>query len=393
VVPDSEELTRAAQLINAGRKVALLVGRGCLEARAEVLELAERVGAPVAKALLGKAAIPDDHPHCVGGIGLLGTTPAAEAMKECDTLIMAGTNFPYLEFLPKPGAARVVQIDLDPARIGSRQPVEVGLVGDCRAVLRALLPLVQRKSDRSFLQTAQEHMRDWNEVLETRGTRDSMPMKPQVAARALNGFLDENAIIACDCGTVTTWAARHIKMRGDMMFSVSGSLATMATGLPYAIAAAIAYPGRQVVAILGDGGFTMLMGELATIVKYKLPIKILVIKNNSLGEIKWEQLAMEGNPEFGVELQPIDFPAIARGFGVPGFALSVPGEAQAVVAEAFAQPGPALIEATVDPNEPPLPGQITTRQALQFAKALVRGEKERFTIMKGILVDKVREVV
>jgi pyruvate dehydrogenase (quinone) len=326
-------------------------------------------------------------------VGLLGTTPAGDAMKECDTLIVAGTNFPYLEFYPKPGDVRAIQIDMDPARIGSRYPAEVGLVGDCRAILAALLPLIDHKDDRKFLETAQKRMRDWNQVLEVRGTRDAMPMKPQVAAHTLNRFLDDDAIIACDCGTVTTWAARHIKMRGEMMFSVSGSLATMATGLPYAIAASIAYPGRQVVAILGDGGFTMLMGELATIVKYRLPIKIMIIKNNSLGEIKWEQLAMEGNPEFGVELQPIDFAAIARAFGIPGYALSVPGEAEAVIGEAFAQAGPALIEATVDPNEPPMPGQITTKQALHFAKALVRGEKERFTIIKDILADKVREVV
>jgi pyruvate dehydrogenase (quinone) len=192
---------------------------------------------------------------------------------------------------------------------------------------------------------------------------------------------------------VTTWAARHLKIRGTMLFSASGSLATMANGLPYAIAAAVAYPGRQVVAVVGDGGLTMLMGELATIAKYRLPIKILVFKNNSLGEIKWEQLVMEGNPEFGVELQPIDFAAVARGCGIAGFAFDHPGQAQGVLAQAFAEAGPALIEATVDPNEPPMPGHITTSQAVNFAKALARGEPERFTIIKDVIADKIREVI
>jgi pyruvate dehydrogenase (quinone) len=229
--------------------------------------------------------------------------------------------------------------------------------------------------------------------METRGTNGSAPMKPQVAAHALNRHLADNAIIAADCGTVTTWAARHLMLRERMMFSASGSLATMANGLPYAIAAAIAYPGRQVVAIVGDGGLTMLMGEHATVAKYRLPIKIMVIKNNSFGEIKWEQLVTEGNPTFGVELQPIDFVGVARACGVRGYALDRASRADGVVAEAMAIDGPALIEATVDPNEPPLPGHITTAQALHFAQALARGDEHRFTIIKTLIADKVREIV
>jgi pyruvate dehydrogenase (quinone) len=392
-MPPDAELRRAAQVLNQGKKVAMLVGRGCLGAREEVTALADALGAPVAKALLGKAVLPDDSPLTTGGIGLLGTAPSSDAMKECDTLILAGTNFPYLEFLPKPDQARTVQIDLDPTRIGTRHPVEVGLVGDCGRVLAALLPLVERKTDRRFLEKTQERMRAWNELMESRGTRDTMPMKPQVAAHALNLSLADDAIIAADCGTVTTWAARHLQIRDRMMFSASGSLATMANGLPYAIAAAVAYPGRQVVAIVGDGGLTMLMGELATVAKYALPIKILVIKNNSLGEIKWEQLAMEGNPSFGVELQPIDFAAVARACGVRGYSFDRPDQAQAVMREAFDAQGPALIEATVDPNEPPMPGQITSAQALAFAKAMLRGDKDRFAIIKDVLGDKIREVI
>jgi pyruvate dehydrogenase (quinone) len=392
-LPDESELRRAAEILNAGHRVMILAGRGCLGARAELTALAEKLGAPVAKALLGKAVLPDTSPLTTGGIGLLGTAPSSEAMKECDTLLLAGTNFPYFEFLPAPGQARTVQIDVDAARIGARHPVEVGLIGDCARAIGALLPLIDGKADRSFLKTSQDRVRQWNELMEMRGTRDTVPMKPQVAVRALSQHLADDAIIVSDCGTVTTWAARHIVLRERMLFSASGSLATMANGLPYAIAASVAYPGRQVVALVGDGGVTMLMGELATIAKYQLPIKIMVIKNNSFGEIKWEQLAMEGNPSFGVELQPIDFVAVAGACGIPAFGFDRPSEAEAVVREALASAGPALIEATVDPNEPPMPGQITTAQALRFAKALARGDRDRFAIIKDVIADKVREVV
>ncbi|HEX3694095.1 MAG TPA: thiamine pyrophosphate-dependent enzyme [Polyangia bacterium] len=392
-LPSDEALRRAAEILNHGTRVAVLAGRGCLGASEELTALADRLAAPVAKALLGKAALPDDSPFCTGGIGLLGTAPSAEAMKECDTLLLAGTNFPYIEFLPAPKQARTIQIDIDPARIGSRHPVEVGLVGDCRRILAQLVSRLQRKDDRAFLTKTQQRMKDWNNLMDLRASRDSLPMKPQVPVAMLDRFLTDDAIIAADCGTVTTWAARHLRMRGSMMFSASGTLATMANGVPYAIAAAVAHPGRQVVAVVGDGGLTMLMGELATIAKYKLPIKILVIKNNSLGEIKWEQLVMEGNPTFGVDLQPIDFAAVADACGVRGYRLDKPGDAMAVIGAAMAEEGPALIEATVDPNEPPMPGQITSSQALTFAKALARGEKGRFTIIKDLMADRIREVV
>jgi pyruvate dehydrogenase (quinone) len=392
-LPPIEQLRTAANLINAGSKVAILAGRGCLQARDEVTQLADTVAGPIVKPLLGKAVVPDNSPYTTGGIGLLGTSPSQEALSECDTFIIAGSSFPYMEFLPKPGQARTVQIDIEPRRIGMRHPVEVGLVGDCKAVLAALLPLIERKNDRSFLQTSQERMQDWNALMENRGTRTSMPMKPEVAAYNLNKFLADDAIIACDCGTVTTWAARHLEIRDNMMFSVSGLLATMGCGLPYAVGAAAAYPGRQVVAICGDGGFTMLMGELATIVKYNFPIKIMIIKNNLLGEIKWEQLVMEGNPQYGVELQPIDFAAYARACGAAGYCIDDPTMAESTLREAFAHPGPALIEAVIDPNEPPWPGKSTTEQMVKFTEALARGETDRFTIIKDVLLDKVREVI
>ena len=392
-LPHTGLLQQAADIINQGSKVAILAGAGCLRAREEILQLAERVAGPIIKPLLGKAVVPDDSPYTTGGIGLLGTAPSQDAIADCDTLIIAGSSFPYLEFYPKPGKAKTVQIDLDPARIGLRHPADVGLVGDCRDVLSALLPLVQQKEDRSFLEQAQKDMKDWKELMKTRGTRDDMPMKPQVVTYQLNKLLDNNAIVSSDSGTIATWAARYIEMRDEMQFSLSGTLATMANGLPYSIGAAVAYPGRQVVCIVGDGGFTMLMGEVATLVKYKLPVKVIIIKNDVLGMIKWEQMAFEGNPQFGVELQPIDFAAFARACGAGGFTIEKPEEAEAVLREALAYDGPAVVQAVVDPNEPPLPGNITMKQALKFAEALLRGEKDRWKIIKTVLEDKIREVI
>jgi pyruvate dehydrogenase (quinone) len=392
-MPPQAQLNQAASLINQGTNIAILAGRGCLTARKELLALAETLGAPIIKPLLGKAVVPDAHPYTTGGVGLLGTAPSQEALQECDTLILAGTSFPYLEFYPRPGHAKAVQIDLDAARIGLRYPVDVGLVGHCGDVLRALLPLVRQKSNRTFLTRTQDNMRQWNQLMEERGSRADMPMKPQVVAHRLNDVLADDAIICCDTGTVTTWAARHIKIRGTMEFSASGTLATMACSLPYAVGAAVAHPGRQVVCFTGDGSFTMLMGELATIVKYRLPIKIIVVKNNVLGMIKWEQLAMEGNPQYGVELQPIDFAAFARACGAGGYTVDNPTAVPDILREAFQHQGPAVIEAVVDPSEPPLPGKISVAQALHFAEALARGQKDRWKIIKTVVENTVREVV
>jgi pyruvate dehydrogenase (quinone) len=392
-LPPQPLLQVAADMINAGAKVALLVGQGCLQAREEVLALAEKVGGPIIKALLGKAVVPDESPYTTGGIGLLGTAPSQDALQECDTLIIAGSSFPYIEFYPHPGQAKTVQIDIDPARIGLRYPVDVGLVGDCQDVLWALLPLLTYKQDRSFLITAQERMQQWRALLEERGTRTDEPMKPQVVTYYLNKLLTPNAIVSVDSGTIATWAARYIDIRDDMQFSLSGTLASMANSLPYSIGAAVAYPHRQAVCIVGDGGFTMLMGEVATLVKYNLPVKVIIMKNNVLGMIKWEQIALEGNPAFGVELQPIDFAAFARACGAAGYTITVPDEAETVLREALAHSGPAIIEAVVDPTEPPLPGYITTKQVWEFAKALVRGQEDRWDILKTVAENTIREVV
>jgi pyruvate dehydrogenase (quinone) len=391
--PPRHLLQQAADVINAGRKVAILVGRGALKARLEVTELADTVAGPVIKALLGKAVLPDDSPFTTGGLGLLGTAPSQDAMEECDTLILIGSSFPYLDFYPKPGQARSVQIDVDPTRIGLRHPVDAGLVGEAKAVLQELLPLLKRKEDRSFLETAQEKMKKWNELMEERGTRMDMPMKPQVVTYHLNRLLKDDAIISADSGTIATWAARYIQIRGDMQFSLSGTLATMANALPYSIGAAVAHPGRQIVAIIGDGGFTMLMGEMATVVKYKLPVKVVIFKNNSLGQIKWEQLVLDANPEFGVELQPIDFAKYAEACGVAGYTIRDPRDCEATLRRALEHDGPAIVEAEVDPNEPPMPGNIKFKQAVHFAEALAKGEKYRKDIIKTVLEDKVREVI
>jgi pyruvate dehydrogenase (quinone) len=392
-LPPQEQLQRAASLIDAGSNVAILAGQGALDCRDELIMLAEKVAGPIIKPLLGKGTVPDNVPYTTGGIGLLGTAPSQDALQECDTLIIVGSSFPYIEFYPKPGRAKTIQIDIDPARIGLRHPADIGLVGRSDDVLRALLPLIVRKNNRRFLETAQRRMRDWNSLMEQRGTRMDMPMKPQVVTYTLNKLLDDDAIITADSGTIATWAARYIDIRGRMQFSLSGNLATMANGMPYSIGAAVAFPGRQVVAIVGDGGFTMLMGEVATLVKYQLPVKIIIVKNNVLGQIKWEQIVFEGNPEYGVELQPIDFAAYAVACGAAGFTIEDPAQAESVLRQALAHPGPAVVQAVVDPNEPPMPGNITTEQALKFAEALIKGQRKRFDIIKTVIEDKVREVV
>ena len=278
-----------------------------------------------------------------------------------------------MDFYPKPGKAKCVQIDFDATRIGLRHPANVGLVGDCKAVLQDLLPLLKRKEDRSFLETAQKRMESWNSLMTERGTRTDMPMKPQVVTYHLNKLLDSDAIVSADSGTIATWTARYIETRDQMKFSLSGSLATMANGLPYSIGAAVAFPGRQVVCVVGDGGLTMLMGEIATLVKYKLPVKVIVVKNNVLGQIKWEQIVLDANPQFGVELQPIDFAQVAEACGAAGFTIEDPKHAESILRKALNHAGPAVVQAVVDANEPPLAGQ----HQLQTGAALRRGHSPR----------------
>ncbi len=392
-LPAMDDLRRAAALLDAGKRVVILAGRGALDAGAELEQLAERLQAPIVKALLGKAAVPDDSPYTTGGLGLLGTRPSQEALEECDTLLIVGSSFPYIEFLPEPGQARGVQIDLDPVRIGLRYPVEVGLIGDARATLRELLPLLAAERDGAFLKQAREAMQTWRSQLADQAQRMDKPMKPQVVAWELGRRLAPNAIVSSDSGTNTTWFARLIPVQRGQMHSVSGTLASMACGLPYTLAAQLAHPDRQCVAFVGDGGFSMLMAEFATAVKYKLPVKIVVVKNDTLGQIKWEQMVFLGNPEYGCDLHPIDFAAFARACGGHGVTIDDPARCGAALDEALAHPGPVLIEAVVDPFEAPMPPKIDAKQAANLGKALLRGEPNRGKIAVTLIADRVRELV
>lgn len=374
IIPDLALIARAADILNSGQRVVLLVGQGALGAGKEVEAVSERLGAPIVKALLGKAVVPDDHPNSLGGIGMLGTEPASDAMEQADTLLMVGTSFPYIDYLPPPDRARGIQIDLQAERIGLRYPVEVGLVGDATLTLRALLPMLKQKENPEFLQSRQQAMRGWMDLLRKRSSTTDRPVKPQLVAAAVSEELEDDAIISVDSGTNTVWASRYIQLRRGMKFSLSGTLASMACGLPYAIAAQIAYPERQCIAFVGDGGFSMLMAEFATAVQYNLPIKVVIIKNNSLGMIRWEQMAFLGNPEYGVEFSPIDFAGFARSCGGRGYSISEPEEVKAVIRQAFAENKPTIIEAHVDPFEPPMPPKVDMEFVSNLAQSFAKGQ-------------------
>ena len=392
-VPPDEDLRDAAAILNTSKKPVILVGQGAKYAGEEVIEIAEKLGAPIVKALLGKDVVPDDHPLTTGGLGLLGTAPSQEAMEHADAILIVGSSFPYMEYLPKPDQARGVQIDDKPDRIGLRFPVEVGLVGDAKPTLAALTLLIDRKDDRSFLEDAQDGMKDWWELMTERAMRDGVPIKPQRVAWELSQVAPDNAIISGDSGTNTSWIARHFMIRGDQKFSCSGTLATMAPGLPYSVAAQIAFPERRSIAFVGDGAFTMLMGEFATAVKYNLPIVVVIIKNNTLGQIKWEQIVFLGNPEYGCELHEIDFAQYARACGGLGFTVREPDEIRPALEQAFASDKPCVVEVYVDPFEPPMPPKVTLQQAAHFAEALVRGEPNGGKIALTVFRNKINELI
>jgi pyruvate dehydrogenase (quinone)/pyruvate oxidase len=390
-IPRDDDLQRAADVLLAGEKRVILAGQGALGAGDLLEEIADLLAAPIVKPLLGKGVVPDDSPFTTGGIGLLGTLPSELALEECDTLLIAGSSFPYMDFYPQPGKARAVQIDHDPARIGLRYPVEVGLTGDVKATLERLTGFLRRRDDRSFLDESRVRVEEWRAHLREWETRTDFPLKPAVVAGELSRLLRDDAIVSTDSGTITTWIARHLILRRGQQFSCSGNLASMAPGLPYAIAAQIAFPSRQCVAFVGDGAFTMLMGEFATAVKYELPITVVVIKNNTLGMIKWEQMVFLGNPEYGVELQPIDFVKFAEACGGVGFRCERAEEVRETLSAALASGRPTVVEAVVDPFEPPMPARITKDQALNMAKALLRGEPNRERIALTLFRDKVRD--
>lgn len=391
-LPDPAQVERAAEILNQAAKVAILAGRGALTARAELERAADLLAAPVAKALLGKAVLPDDHPHTTGGIGILGTEPSQQALQQCDALLIVGSTFPYIEYYPEPGKARGVQIDRDAQRIGLRYPVEAGLVGDAVQSLRLLNEKLARKSDRSFLEQAQKGMRRWRDMMAISETKPDVPLKPQVVVRAFGDRMPANAVLATDSGQNTEMAARHIDIRNGQDFSVSGALASMACGLPYAIAAGIAFPGRPVFAVVGDGGFAMQLGEFSTAVRYGIPLKVLVLKNNMLNQIAWEQMMFLGNPQFACELQPIDFALAAEAMGGIGYSVSRPEEVGAVIDEAFATEGPVVIEAVVDRYEPMMPPKMPSDYAENFRRALADtpGQEE---IRKNIAEEPLRSMM
>ncbi|TXK39525.1 thiamine pyrophosphate-dependent enzyme [Nonomuraea sp. C10] len=392
-VPRAEDLQAAADVLNRAERPAILAGAGALHARAEVLAVAETLGAPVIKTLPGKAVIPDDSPYAVGGIGLLGTRPGEELVEDCDTLFMIGTNFPYTRHLPEPGAARVVQLEADPVRAGVRLPTEVPMIGDAKEGLRALLPLLKHAGDRAHLARYTELMNAWRADMRALESPRRSPIAPQYLISCVDRAATGDAILTCDSGTIATWAARHWTIRGDRGFYLSGNLATMAPGLPYAIAMQHAFPGRQVIAFVGDGGFAMLMAEFMTAVRHRLPIKVVINNNNALGQILWEQMVL-GYPEHGVRFaEPVaDFSAWARSCGGYGRKVTDPGELDDTVRAALAHDGPALVDVDVDPDEPPMPGKVSYEQAKKFAEAFLRGQPRRASIASTLFKDKISQL-
>lgn len=377
-LPDDAQLALAADILNTASKVAILVGRGALHAKAELERTADLLAAPIAKALLGKAVLPDDHPHVMGGIGILGSLASQEIMEECEALLIVGSTFPYIEYYPKPGKARGVQIDRNAQRIGLRHPVEAGLVGDAAITLRLLNERLRPKEDRSFLENAQQSVRRWRKMMAEAESRGDVPLKPQRVVKAFGDRMPANAILATDSGQNTELAARHIDIKAGQDFAVSGSLASMACGLPYAIAGGIAFPGRPVFAVVGDGGLAMQLGEFSTAVRYRIPLKLLVIKNNMLNQIAWEQMMFLGNPQFACELQPIDFAMAAQAMGGIGYSVTRPEEIEGVLDAAFAAEGPVIIEAVVDAYEPMLPPRMPDEYRKNMRTALQKtpGGKE-----------------
>ena len=391
-LPRQADLERAARVLNEGTKVVLLAGAGALGARDEVLQVAERLASPIVKTLPGKAVVPDDHPLTTGGIGLLGTRPSEEAMEDPDTLFMVGTNFPYTKHLPDPDQVRTVQVDLDPVRAGNRMPTEVPLVGDARETLQALVPLLEAKADRGFLERAQAGMASWREQLAALEDPERDPIQPQYLMRVIDRHAADDAILAADSGTIATWAARHFDIRGQRQFYLSGNLASMAPGLPYTIAHQWAHPDRQCIAFVGDGGFAMLMAELDTACRYELPIKGVVNNNGALGQILWEQMVL-GYPEFGVRFsQPMSFAPFAQSCGGLGLRVEKASEVEPAVREALAHPGPALVDVMVNPDEPPMPGKVSYDQAKGFAQAFLRGQPRKATMATTLFRDKLDQL-
>jgi pyruvate dehydrogenase (quinone) len=399
VVPHDDDLRRAAEVLNAGERVAMLVGQGALHAGDEVLEAAELLGAGVAKALLGKAVVPDDLPFVTGSIGLLGTKPSYDLMMGCDTLLMVGSSFPYSEFLPEEGAARGVQIDLDARMIGIRYPMDVHVVGDSAETLRALIPRLERKQDRSWREEIEENVADWWRLMEERAMIEADPINPQRVFWELSPRLPDNCILTSDSGSAANWFARDLKLRRGMMASLSGTLATMGPGVPYAIAAKFAYPDRVAIALVGDGAMQMNgINELITIGKYwerwsDPRLIVLVLNNRDLNQVTWEQRALEGDPKFDASQDIPDFPyaRYAELIGLKGVRVDSPDEIAPAWDEVLAADRPAILEAVTDPEVPPLPPHITFEQARHFVLSVARGDSGRRAMIEQSFKAKLKE--
>ena len=391
-LPPGEELQRLADFLNAGQRIAILAGAGALHARAELLALAETLSAPIVKTLSGKAAVPDDSPYTTGGIGLLGTRPSEELMSDIDTLFMVGTNFPYTKHLPQPGKVRVAQIEADQARAGARVATELPVVGDSKQTLQALLPLLKQRGDTSLLDKYAKEMGKWRQNMAALVNSDRDPIAPQYVMGLIDELAADDAVLTCDSGTIATWAARGWTIRGERGFYLSGNLASMAPGLPYAIGIQQAFPGRQVIAYVGDGGFAMLMAEFLTAVQHKLPVKVVINNNNSLGQILWEQMVL-GYPEHGVRYpEPFaDYAAFAAANGGLGIKVERPGDARAAISQALAHDGPAIVDVNVNPDEPPLPGKVEYQQAKKFAQSFLKGQPRKATIATTLFSDKIEQ--
>ena len=396
VVPYAADLARAADVLNDGRRVAILAGAGALNATEELIAVAGRLGAGVAKALLGKAALPDDLPWVTGSIGLLGTEPSYKLMTECDTLLMVGSGFPYAEFLPKEGQARGVQIDLKGDMLSLRYPMEVNLQGDAAETLRALLPLLEYKTTGSWRDRIFRWNRSWHETMKDRAMQDAAPVNPQRVAMALSSRLPDNAIVTSDSGSCANWFARDVQVRHGMLCSLSGGLASMGAAVPYAIAARLAYRDRPVVAMVGDGAMQMNnMAELITLAKYRKPTDAawicVVFNNQDLNQVTWEQRVMEGDPKFEASQQIPDvaYHKFAELIGLKGLFVDDPARLGAAFDEAFASDRPVVLEVKTDPNVPPLPPHITVKQAKAFASTLLQGDPEQ----GSVIVDTAKQVL
>jgi len=390
-VPPPEALRAAADLLNAGGKVAILAGAGAHGALDELVEVAELLGAGIAKALLGKAVVPDDLPFCTGTIGMIGTQASDTMMKECDTLLMVGSSFPYAEFLPKEGTARAVQIDVDPTMLGLRYPMDVNLAGDARATLRALIPLLQRKQDRGWRARIEANVADSWRVLDERAHLPGKPVNPQRAFSELSPRLPIDVILTGDSGSVAAWYALHLRLRRGMLASLSGGLATMGSALPYALAAKMAHPGRPVIALAGDGAMQMNgMNGLITIARHwsdwdNPTLVVLVLNNRDLNFVTWEQRGMQGEPKYEAsqQLPDLSYAEYARMLGLEGERVDDPEQLGAAWDRALAAGRPFVLEVVADPNIPPFPPHIVDQQEAKYREAIAKGDLEARDVERG----------